>query len=1234
MMTANRTRISHFRSRTVIAPLMAVLSMLVLLLGGCQSEDGLTGNRGQNTLATGMAVPLTKFADQNVISGLSTPMAMEFAPDGRLFVLEKSGAVKIVTGPATTVTFLTLTVDQNTERGLLGIAFDPDWNNGVKKVYIHYSVAGGNHNRVSIFSVSASDPNKADPAETILFELDPLTNSAYHNGGALHFGLDNNLYLTTGDNRLTTNGQANNLLGKMLRFSKTPSGTPGIPNIPTDNPFYASQTGKNRAIWAFGLRNPFTFAVQPGTGRIFINDIGENTYEEINEATQGGRNFGWPNSEGPTSEAGKTTPIGGYVNGYTANGGNYNVGDCAIIGAAFYNPKPGAEQYPASYIGDYFFGDHCSQYIKVIDLAAPTAPTTFATALGGLLMDLKVNPFDGALYYLTLNGNVGKISYTGSDAPTIARQPASQLISVNQPVTFSVEANGTNLSYQWQKNGVDIANAKSASYTIPSVTLADNNTTYRVAVKNAVATLMSDAATLTVTSNQRPVPTIAAPASTLKWSAGQTITYSGSATDAEDGTLPATSLSWYVVEVHDAHTHPIEGPKIGAGFSYIIPTSNETAPGISYRFILEAKDSQGLIKRDSVEIKPNQALITLLTSPAGLQVTLDGQPKTSGFGFTGVVGVTRTLGAVSPQTLNGTTYYWSGWSDGKAQTHDISTPSTNSTFTATFGTTPTNIALPGKLQAEDYKAGGEGVGYHDLTAGNTGNVYRADGVDIEASTDVGTGYNVGWTQAGEWLEYSVNVATTGTYNLTARMASGVVGTKTAAVTVDGVAKGTFNLTDARGWQIWNDVPVSGVSLTSGIHTLRITMNTGDFNLNYLNVVSAGGNLVPTANAGADKSVNVNTLVTLDGRGSSDPDNAPSPLTYSWTKLSGPTVALNNATTSQPNFTPSTTGTYVFRLTVSDGAASATDDIQVVVNAVPVGIALPGRLQAEEFKTGGEGVGYHELSATNLGGAYRTAEAVDIEATTDGGPGYDVGWTDAGEWLDYAVNVSTNGAYTLTARLASGNAGTKTVAVTLDGGTTPIATFSFTDASGWQSWKDIVVSGVNLSVGAHTLRFTMTTGGVNFNYVDFAIGTPPANLLQNGDFSNGIVSWTPYFAAPATGTIANEAGAARATITNQGANPWDIQLYQSLALTAGKVYTLDFDIKAEATPKTFRVVVEHNVDPWTKYHDVQYTVTAAANTYQHFTISWTQSAADAAGRVVFDFGFSNVNDVWVDNVFLK
>jgi glucose/arabinose dehydrogenase len=1239
-MTATRIRNSHAHSRPFIAPLMAfsnalvlfVLfgSALVLLLGGCQTQDGLSGGDRKNTLAVAFATPPPKFADVVHASGYSTPMTMEFAPDERLFVLEKGGNVKIV---GVTAPFLTLNVNQATERGLLGIAFDPNWATQ-KYVYIHYSVqANPVYNRVSRFTISATDPNKADPAsEVALFNLDPLTATEFHNGGALHFGIDGKLYVTTGDNRDQTSPQdKNRLLGKILRFEKTYSGTPGMPNIPaTGNPFCNTQGNKACAVWGLGLRNPFTFAVQPGTGRIFITDVGEDGYEEINDATLPGLNFGWPLSEGPTTDPRFTGPIGGYVNGT-----GVNLADCAIIGGAFYNPAPGKQKFPDSYLGDFFYGDYCSQTIKSIDLSAPGTPTGFATNLGANLMDIKFGP-DGNLYYLTINGSIGKITYTGLDVPTIAKHPLSQTISVNQPVTFTVEANGVALTYKWQKNNADLAGATGTSYTLPSVALGDNGATYRAVVTGSTGTVTSNAATLTVINNQLPVPTITAPAATLKFNGGQTITFSATATDAEDGPLGASAFFWKVDLVHDTHTHDVTTFPGTMGSTFVIPQVGETAPTVAYRFTLTVTDSKGSTATVVREIQPNTVTVNFATNPPGLVLTVDGQPKTTPFSFVGVVGIKRSLSAVSPQTLNGTNYTFTSWSDAGAAQHELTTPATNNTtLTATFGSVGGSISLPGRIEAENYKNGGSGTGYNDLTpTNNQGGQYRPlDGVDIEATTDVGGGYNVGWTQAAEWLQYDINVATAGTYTLTMRMASGVAGTKTAAVTVDGAAKGAFNLTDARGWQVWNDVVVTGVSLPVGQHVLRIAMNTGDFNLNYLHASLTGSqNVPPTANAGLDKSAAVNTLVTLNGSGS-DPDGGPQALTYAWTKFSGPAATLANANTTQPSFTPATAGTYVFRLAVFDGAATVTDDIQVTVTGGITYINLPGRIEAENFQPGGQGVGYNDLTpANNQGGQYKPAEGVDIEVTGDVGGGYNVGWTDPGEWLEYDVNVATAGTYTLTARIASGAAGTKSLVFKVDNGAD--IPFSFSDATGWQSWKNVVVTGVNLTAGTHVVRLTLPNGAMNVNYVDVTAGTPPANLLLNGDFANGIVSWNTYFAAPATGTIANEAGAARITITSAGANEYEIQLWQGVALTAGKSYTLDFDIKAEATPKNFKVVFEHNGTPWTKYVDQAMTVTAAANTYQHVTYTWTQSVADAGGRLVLDFGAQNLNDLWVDNVVLK
>ncbi len=153
---------------------------------------------------------------------------------------------------------------------------------------------------------------------------------------------------------------------------------------------------------------------------------------------------------------------------------------------------------------------------------------------------------------------------------------------------------------------------------------------------------------------------------------------------------------------------------------------------------------------------------------------------------------------------------------------------------APYGGTPR--AIPGTIQAEDYDTGGEGVAYHDTTAGNSGGQYRSDGVDIEVTTDSGAGYDVGWTDVGEWLEYTVNVAASGSYTLDLRAASLSTG-GTLHVEMDGAnVTGTVTLPSTGGWQNWTTVS-KAVSLTAGGHIMRVAIDSAGFNLNWLRFTS-------------------------------------------------------------------------------------------------------------------------------------------------------------------------------------------------------------------------------------------------------------------------------------------------------------------------------------------------------------------------------------------------------------
>jgi hypothetical protein len=202
-----------------------------------------------------------------------------------------------------------------------------------------------------------------------------------------------------------------NRLGKVLRINSDGS-------IPTDNPFFNQASGANRSIWALGLRNPFTFAFQPGTNRMFINDVGQNTWEEINDGIAGS-NYGWPTTEGVTTNPAFRSPLFAYT-----HGGGPTTG-CAIAGGAFYNPLN--VQFPSTFVGKYFFADLCSGWIRTFDPATSIA----ADFASGVVqpVDLKVGA-DGSLYYLAINfgsGFVSRVQFNGPNtpAPVIATEQGS-----------------------------------------------------------------------------------------------------------------------------------------------------------------------------------------------------------------------------------------------------------------------------------------------------------------------------------------------------------------------------------------------------------------------------------------------------------------------------------------------------------------------------------------------------------------------------------------------------------------------------------------------------------------------------------------------------------------------------------------------------------------------------------------------------------------------------------------
>lgn len=345
------------------------------------------------------ATLLPGFGESTVASGLTAPTTMDISPDGKLFIAEQAGTMQVwQNGERLQENFFRdapLITQVFIERGLLGLTFDPNYAEN-RFVYVYYTTtADDNHNRVSRFTANAAGDLALPDSETVIVDLDPHP-SASHLGGAMQFGPDGKLYVAVGNavqnefsQSLTTRH------GKILRYNRDGS-------IPDDNPTSfagvdGTTTGEYRAIWAIGLRNPYSFAIQPGTGLMLINDVGEYTYEEI-DVGGAGLNYGWPDTEGYFDQSqfpNLAQPIYAYPR---------DIGQC-IAGAAFYNPA--VIQFPADYAGDYFFADFGAGWIKRMNVSTRVV-SDFAS---DIVTPVNVRvAADGSLYYLSYaEGTVNRV---------------------------------------------------------------------------------------------------------------------------------------------------------------------------------------------------------------------------------------------------------------------------------------------------------------------------------------------------------------------------------------------------------------------------------------------------------------------------------------------------------------------------------------------------------------------------------------------------------------------------------------------------------------------------------------------------------------------------------------------------------------------------------------------------------------------------------------------------------
>jgi glucose/arabinose dehydrogenase len=765
-------------------------------------------------------IPLPGFQDEVVLSGLTNPTTLRFANDGRVFVAEKSGMIKVfdnLSDPTPTVfADLRTKVHNFWDRGMLGLELHPNFPTTpfLYVAYTHDAAIGQNAPRWGSPG-STSDPCPNPPGSTQdgclasgrlsrlqasgnvmtgseqVFIEDWCIQYPSHSVGDLEFGPDGNLYMTGGDGAsfsfidygqagspknpcgdppsgvggtqtpptaeggalrsqdLRTRTDPATLGGAVLRLD--PNTGAGLPS----NPFGSSSDANERRIIGYGLRNPFRMAFRPGTDQIYLGDVGYRTFEEINVIPDANDpdfdNFGWPCYEGSPKQTGydnldlnicedlyddsgaARNPLFQYRHEMPAHSGdNCKTGTSSTTGVAFYE----GGNYPSEYDGAMFMADYARDCIWVMRAGANGAPdpstvTNFVEDAAGPV-DLVIGPGGDLFYPAFNNGTIRRISFGGGggNSPPVADIVANPP-NGPPPLTVALDGRGSSdpdddpLTYSWDLNDDGIFGDATTAQTNAVFNDAGS---HRVRLRVTDTEGATDTDSIDIIVSDPPTATIGTPTSALRWRVGDTIAFSGSATDPQDGNLPASALSWTLILHHctsetECHQHSVQDFEGVSSGSF-------SAPDHPYPSHLElrltATDSDGLTDSQSLQLDPQTATVTMQSNPPGLELVIDDVRRVAPFTTTVIRGSNNSISAPSPQAMAGDNYAFDSWSDGGARSHDVVIDA-NTTLTANYGVTEPPEELfgspsfystgtePHSVEAGDF----DGDGRPDLVTGNS-----------------------------------------------------------------------------------------------------------------------------------------------------------------------------------------------------------------------------------------------------------------------------------------------------------------------------------------------------------------------------------------------------------------------------------------------------------------------------------------------------------------------------------
>jgi glucose/arabinose dehydrogenase len=696
------------------------------------------------------------FEEEIVVSGLTRPTAVDWTPDGRMFVAEKDGVLKVVPAggsSATTVLDLRSRVNSWWDRGLLGLAVDSSFaTNGYVYLLYTYDVTplvrdSDSHTVSQLLRVKLGPAGEVEQETPILGthvsapcpapanELDCIPSEGWsHSIGTVRSAPDGTLWVGSGDaadynvpdDLIFRTLDERSMAGKILHVDRNGRALPEHGFCPGDQDL----DHVCAKVHALGLRNPYRFSLRAGTGLPAVGDVGQNEWEEIDLLGPPGGRYGWPCYEG----AGRTAAYEAHARcaaEYVREGTSsahlppaiqyaHSSSPASDEAAVVMGPTYTGGEYPLAYRDSLFYGDYVKGFIRraTFDSAGQSTVHEFASDWSGI--DLEQSPA-GHLVYVDFAsghdglGSVKRIAYSpGNARPAAVAEVLPTSGSPPLDVSFdgrgSSDPEGAPLSYRWDfGDGSAPATTETATHTYA---LAGAYTAVLTVIDPGGKT-DSESVRIDV-GNSPPEPAIYAPAT---FRGGEPIALHGAAGDADEGSLGPEALAWNVTLVHGTHTH-VAGSFTGLA-DISVPAQDDHDADSHFLVSLMATDAEGLSATATARIDPETALLRIASDPPGAPVAYGGSLFSAPLERTAAIGFRTLVSAGESFVRDGTRYEFAGWADGAPRLRSIVIPPEGIALTATYsaasgGTVPAGGGTDPAGEATDPAGGGT-----DATAWDT-----------------------------------------------------------------------------------------------------------------------------------------------------------------------------------------------------------------------------------------------------------------------------------------------------------------------------------------------------------------------------------------------------------------------------------------------------------------------------------------------------------------------------------